>query len=251
MRRPFRFASTIALLGLALAAGRAEAQWPPDSLVNLEVLPRDISVRQLVQTMAGFTRALGVRCTYCHMGEEGKPLATYDFASDEKATKLKARAMLRMVDAVNTRYLAALDDRATPPVQVACATCHRGVHLPRSLQEVLTMAYAGGGLDSLRATYDSLRQRYYGRAAYDFGEVPLADVAGDLRAAGHADDAVQLHLLNTTENPTSVFAWNELGGAYAVRGDTTKAISAFDKVLQLDPTNGNARAMVTRLRGKK
>ena len=33
--------------------------------------------------MPGFTRALGVRCSYCHVGEEGESLSTYDFASDD------------------------------------------------------------------------------------------------------------------------------------------------------------------------
>src|SRR6185437_12934948 len=47
------------------------------------------------------TVSLGVRCTYCHVGEEGKPLSTFDFASDAKDHKLTARKMLAMMHRIN------------------------------------------------------------------------------------------------------------------------------------------------------
>src|SRR5437660_10875876 len=89
----------------ALAAQTAHAQFPPQKLQNLKVFPKDIAVRALVDTMASFTRALGVRCTYCHVGNEGEPLSSYDFPSDQKPEKNKAREMLRMVGAINGEYL--------------------------------------------------------------------------------------------------------------------------------------------------
>ncbi len=49
--------------------------------------------------MKGFTRALGVRCSHCHVG--GNPLSTYDFASDENPNKGRAREMLRMLNSIN------------------------------------------------------------------------------------------------------------------------------------------------------
>src|SRR5689334_7637653 len=100
-------------------------QWPPQRLQNVKVLPQDISIRALVDTMAGFTRALGVRCTYCHVGSENVTLDKYDFVSDSLAPKRKAREMLRMVSAINTDHLAKLPDRRTPAIVVTCATCHR------------------------------------------------------------------------------------------------------------------------------
>src|SRR5262245_19404795 len=60
------------VLGVAIAAA-AGAQ-STEKFKNLQVLPKDISEEQLNSTMNGFTRALGVRCAYCHVGEEGKPL---------------------------------------------------------------------------------------------------------------------------------------------------------------------------------
>ncbi len=78
--------------------------------------------------MKFFTRSLGVRCTHCHVGEEGKPLSTYDFASDKKANKAIARDMMRMVRRINTRELPAIG--GLMDAQVTCYTCHRGSKEP-------------------------------------------------------------------------------------------------------------------------
>lgn len=188
-----------------LLAAPAAAQWPPEKFENLQVLSDSIPLRDLVDLMAGFTRALGVRCTYCHVGEEGRPLGTYDFPSDDKPTKRKAREMLEMVTAINARYLPRLEEREDPPVAVQCVTCHGGITTPRTLQDVLLLADRAGGLDSLLATYRALREQYHGRAAYDFGEVPLADVAGTLRGDGRLADAVRLYGLNVEQNPAARF----------------------------------------------
>jgi ferredoxin len=85
--------------------------------------------------MRGFTRALGVRCTHCHVGIEAQPLETMDFVADTKATKQTARQMIRMLQAINGEHLARLDERSDPPVGVTCATCHRGIRRPRPLQD--------------------------------------------------------------------------------------------------------------------
>jgi tetratricopeptide (TPR) repeat protein len=193
-------------VGLALARPTiAFAQWPPDSITNLQVLPEDIAFRRLVDIMSGFTRALGVRCSFCHVGEEGTPLSRYDFASDDKPTKRKAREMLRMVRAINTQFLAGLEDRLAPPIDVRCVTCHGGVRQPRLLEDIVVLAYRQGGLDTALARYRQLRDEYYGRAAYDFGAVPLTEAAGRIQEVS-LSDAVAVLALNVEMNPSSVFA---------------------------------------------
>ena len=64
---------------------------PQPAPKNLQVLPKDTTRQQINPIMRGFTRALGVRCPYCHVGEEGADMSTFDFASDEKPTKKTAR----------------------------------------------------------------------------------------------------------------------------------------------------------------
>jgi len=243
-----RVASTIlASLGLLAVSAPAHAQWPVTRLKNVKVLPSDITVDSLVGTMRTFTRALGVRCSYCHLGKEGEPLSAYDFASDERPEKEKARAMLRMVGDINGTYLARLTARRDPAIVVQCATCHHGVAQPRPLQQVLIAAYAGGGVDSLDHTYRALRQRYYGSAAYDFGEVPLAEVAAELALRNKLPDAVRVHLLNTEMSPTSTFAHWMAGAAMLSAGDTTGAIASLRKAVALNPNNQGALGLLRKL----
>jgi photosynthetic reaction center cytochrome c subunit len=83
---------------------------------------------QLLGTMKFFSQSLGVRCTFCHVGEEGKPLSTFDFAADTKAKKQTARAMLAMVTALNAKTLP--DATGLPDAKVTCFTCHRGSTKP-------------------------------------------------------------------------------------------------------------------------
>lgn len=123
----------IALVGPQLPQAAATAQpprWQPPDPTNLQVLPRDISKPELIRTMRAFTRALGVRCEFCHLGE-GNDLSRFDFASDEKRQKRNARLMLRMVSDLNGTYLAAVPEpRPAGTPAVTCYTCHRGETKP-------------------------------------------------------------------------------------------------------------------------
>ena len=71
----------------------AAAQQPPArgglpaKYTNLQVFPKDTGPDVLIQAMKNFTRSLGVRCPFCHVGEEGQPLTTFDFAADTKPKK--------------------------------------------------------------------------------------------------------------------------------------------------------------------
>ena len=235
---------------VVLAAHSAHAQFPPQKLQNLKVFSKDIPVRALIDTMAGFTRALGVRCTYCHVGNEGEPLSTFDFAADKKPEKEKARDMLRMVGAINTEYLTKLPDRRTPTITVACMTCHRGVAEPRPIQQIVLNAYDAAGADSAESVYRVLRTRYYGRASYDFGEVPLADVGAALRARGKTADALRFYLLNTELTPTSAFAFRQAAEAQLAAGDTASAIRSYQRALAINPNDRQAKGILDKLGAK-
>ena len=127
-------ASRVALLiaGVAFSVSVAVAQTgapPPQPTFanppfkNLKVFPQDIQRAQLLSNMKFFSQSLGVRCTFCHVGEEGKPLSTFDFASDAKAKKLTARAMLQMARKLNK-------DEFQGEMKITCFTCHRGSTKP-------------------------------------------------------------------------------------------------------------------------
>lgn len=246
-----RLSLLLVALAVAFVSTPASAQFPPKELKNLKVFPKDIPVRALLDTMGSFTRALGVRCTYCHVGEEGQPLSSFDFPSDKKPEKEKARTMLRMVGAINGEYLAKLEARRTPTIVVACATCHRGVAEPRPIQQVVLNAYDAAGADSAEALYRALRTRYYGRAAYDFGEVPLADVGSALLARGKTADALRFYILNTQMLPTSAFAFRSAAQGQLAAGDTAAAIRSLQQALSINPNDGQTKRFLDRLSQKQ
>jgi Flp pilus assembly protein TadD len=140
--------------------------------------------------------------------------------------------------------------RRTPPITVTCATCHHGIAQPRPLQQVLLGAYDAGGTDSLVSAYRALRTRYYGAAAYDFGEVPLADVASTIGARGKPADAVRIHVLNTEVSPTSGFALRQTSAAQLALGDTAAAVASLERALTLNPNDTQSRRSLDSLRKK-
>src|SRR6266550_4516417 len=101
--KPFVLAVAGALVLSATISAQAPGHWPPDSLINTKVIPHTTPVMEVVGLMRNITGALGVRCHFCHVGEEGMPLERFDFAKDEKRTKLVARQMMLMVQEINRR----------------------------------------------------------------------------------------------------------------------------------------------------
>lgn len=231
-------------LGVVVYASAITAQppgkWPPDSLINVHVFPRTTPVVQLIGTMRNFTGWLGVRCQFCHVGEEGMPLERFDFASDDKRTKRVARQMMQMVEEVNRR-LDTIPGRASGGSQVTCATCHRGVSRPVPLNTLLVDAAKAAGADSAIRAYRALRERYFGRDAYDFGEFSLNSAAFRLGQDGRYDDAYALLRLNEELFPRSSAMYVFRGNIDLRRGDTTAAAEAFREALRRDSTNAEAR----------
>lgn len=243
-------AFALPFLALTVSSAGAQKPFPPEKTENLQVFPKDIPVRALVDTMRSFTAALGVRCTYCHVGNEGEPLDTYNFVSDDKDAKKKARVMLQMVAAINNDHLAKLVDREKPAINVSCMTCHRGVIEPRPLSQVILNAYDAAGADSAEKVYRALRTRYLGRAAYDFSEVSLADVGAALRAKNKTPDALRFYLLNTEVNATSAGAFQQLAAAQLAAGDTAAAVVSLEKAAALSPKDQRIRQMLDRFKKK-
>jgi hypothetical protein len=104
---------------------RTAKEWPEDTssqpaetqFRNIQIL-KGIPASQLPVTMAGFTRALGVTCTHCHVSGQ--------FEVDTQPGKLAARKMLTMTNQMNAENFSA----AAP---VTCWTCHCGALIPESV----------------------------------------------------------------------------------------------------------------------
>lgn len=239
MRRPI--AGVLLIITAATAAvAQGPRKFPPDSLVNTKVIPPSTPVMQLIGTMRNFTFDLGVRCQYCHVGEEGQPLSQFDFASDTKRTKLVARQMMLLVQEANRRVDTLPGHQADDP-QVTCATCHRGVSKPMPLSAVIAQAATTAGADSAERAYRALRQRYYGSGAYDFGEGQLNTAAFRLGRANKFDDALALLALNEQFYPASSGMYVFRGNILLMKGDTTNAAQAFREAVRRDSTNEEAK----------
>ena len=224
-----------AVLLLAAAPLHAQGRFPPDSLVNLKYFPKTIAVRDLLDSMRFFTFALGVRCNYCHVAREGMPLDSFNFRSDDKRTKRTARVMLDMVHHINMEHLMEVPERPVPNVEVTCFTCHRGVARPVALWTLIAATARDNGLDSAVMAYRGLRDRYYGRAAYDFGETSLTAAAEELRGQGRYDDAIGLLRLNLEFFPNSAQVLYGLGETYLAKADTANAVANYRQALQKEP----------------
>ena len=232
-------AAVIALAFPCVAVAQP-GRFPPDSLVNTKVFPHSTPVNQVIGAMRNFTGDLGVRCQFCHLGQEGQPLDKFDFVSDEKRTKLVARQMMLMVQEINRR-VDTLPRGSGPALQVTCETCHRGVSRPAPLFTVLADIGIASGADSAVRAYKALRNRYYGRAAYDFGESSLNTAAFRLGRANKFDEAFALLKLNEEQFPTSSGLSVFRGNISLMRGDTSAAEAAFREAVRRDSTNGEAK----------
>jgi tetratricopeptide (TPR) repeat protein len=228
------------------ASSSAQDQWKwPDKPQNLQVLNKDWPGSRLSPVMRGFTRALGVRCSYCHVGEEGKDLTTYDFVSDANPNKNRAREMLRMLGDVND-HLKKLEPSGDKRVNMWCHTCHRGRPRPMTLEEELGEKYRANGIDAALNHYQELRKNYYDRGAYDFSERSLNSFGYELLEKDNPS-AIRVFNLNTQLFAKSPNVWDSLAEAYLKAGNVKLAKRHYETSLKLNPKNDSARENLKKL----
>ena len=228
-----------AMLAILLFSLTSSWSQIPDQFTTLQVLAKDIGKPELLNVMKNFTSALGVRCQYCHIGEEGKPLTTFDFVADAKATKQTARVMLQMVQAINNEHLVKIAGKSMP---VTCNTCHHGENRPpRPLDDILFETTTTAGLPEAIKKYRELREKYYGDMVYGFRDGTLNRLANRLRAAKRSDDALAMLKLNAEFNPNAAMAYFFMAEIYLEKGEKAAAIEHYQKTLALAPDNSFAK----------
>jgi tetratricopeptide (TPR) repeat protein len=201
----------------------AFAQTPPQNIMPL--------MQEIVQ-------ALGVQCEYCHSAPRG--------SGQPEPRKDIARQMIAMTREINTRVQTATGKPAGA-TEVKCATCHRGVPIPKQLSEIISQTLREKGAAAAAEQYRDLHKSFYGRAAYDFGEDTLIAIAQPL-AAGKPDDAIALLKLNLEFYPQSGKTYGAIGYAYTRKYDDATAITYLEKAVELDPTNGVIRGQLEQLK---
>src|SRR5262245_11798973 len=202
--------SAIGIVVLLTATGTARSQAPAPAQgrgapapapTNLQILPKDMPREQLIPMMQAISQSLGVQCSYCHVfeGRGGRN----DMASDEKPTKKTARQMMLLAREINEKLPTAVGKPADATARVGCATCHRGVPIPKQLTQVLSETVNAKGLDAAVAQYRELRTTYFGTMAYDFTENGLINMAQAATTADKADNALAWLNLNLEFYPKS------------------------------------------------
>ena len=245
-------------LGLAIVfvfsvTGPALAQPPqtPWKGENLQFFPKDISRERLTQRMREFSLSLNVRCQYCHVGGNGVSFEGVNFASDDKPAKVKARAMLRMVDQLNETVLPQLPDRAVPRVKVDCVTCHHGLALPKSLQTTLLEIIDKDGVAAAAARYRALREEGLTQGRYNFGEWEMNELARRLSEAGKSEAAIAMLQLNGEFNPKSGDIDFFIGELRRERGERDLAAQSYRAALAKAPQHQGASRRLSELEKKQ
>ena len=127
--------AALVVFGAAGTSAVAPVKDVPGGYVNLKVLPRNISSRELQGIMTDdFEDGLGVSCGFCHAPNKGG--RGLDFASDTKPEKEIARAMMRMTLRVNKRFFKVRHPLlGSSALTVTCITCHKGQAFPEGGEE--------------------------------------------------------------------------------------------------------------------
>lgn len=221
----------------------------PEKFSNLQVFPKDIPKKDLVNTMRGFSFELGVRCEYCHEQSADKKI---NFAADTKPEKASARAMLRMVHDINQQYIAKLGTEKT--TEVRCVTCHRGLPHPVPIDQVLMATIKKQDVNAAIAKYKDLREHYYGGAQYDFGPVPLNRLTEALLEQERGKDAAAIMEMNVAQNPPAGInaGWTNhlLAMSHQAAGDTEKAKADLQKIVAANPNDDWAKKELEKLEKK-
>jgi tetratricopeptide (TPR) repeat protein len=244
--RRVRDASVAVFLLSCVGSDLSAQQWSwPEQAENLTELPADFPPERLRAVMLGFTDALGVGCAHCHSGEEGQPLSTYDFVSDANPNKNRARAMYRLLGAVNDHL-----DEIEPSgeeVNMWCHTCHQGKPRPQTLAEAIGERARNEGGAAAVAHFRELRTAYYGGPGYDFRPASVGQVAFGLAEAGEADAGLELAQLNVAHHPDAWEAHAGLGDVLGQVGDSRGARAAYERALELSPDNPRITARIRSL----
>ena len=232
---------------LTITAAAPAAAQIPTTFTNLQVLPKDITRAELIATMRNIAGSLGVRCAHCHVGPDD--LTGMNFATDEKRSKVAARAMLQMVRNINTEFVGRLPAAESTPQQVTCITCHRrSIKPPRPLPELLLNTMNAIGVPGAFALFGSLGGVVLAAGLYDFREPTLGIVATMLREQKRLAEAMEFLQLNAEFFPNSVNTQLLLGDLAVQKGDPGAAAGFYKRALELDPNNAAARKALESLK---
>ena len=124
----------------------------------------------------------------------------------------------------------------------------RSVQKRGDFEEFLLAAKVGGP-DAALAKYDEKKSS--GDAKQRPPEFVLNALGYETLRSGRIEDAIRLFERNVREYPESSNVYDSLAEAYAAAGKRDLAIENYEKSVQLDPKNENAKERLKKLKGEK
>ena len=119
----------------------------------------------------------------------------------------------------------------------------------RSIADAMMNEIDRSGLASAIELYHQLKET--SRDEYSFAESELNRLGYRLLQAERIDDAIQIFKLNVAAYPEAFNVYDSLGKAYMVKGDKELAIANYEKSIELNRGNRNARKKLVELRQRE
>ncbi len=131
-----------------------------------------------------------------------------------------------------------------PPLQDESASAAAVRH---DLVEYLSRGLDTGGFAEARAAFEVARRALDPEACY-VHRVDINALGYSMLTADRFDDAIGVFELYVELMPRDSNAYDSLGEAFMMRGDTDLAIANYERSLELNPDNENAVQMLDKLR---
>ncbi|GAB4286421.1 MAG: hypothetical protein Kow0098_01600 [Ignavibacteriaceae bacterium] len=115
-----------------------------------------------------------------------------------------------------------------------------------SLADTLLMTLFENGLDDAVARYKYIKSNQSDQ--YNTRENQLNMLGYQLLKAGMNSQAIEFFKLNAEAFPESANVYDSLAEAYMIAGKNEEALLYYQKSLELDPSNENAKQMIEKLK---
>ena len=125
-----------------------------------------------------------------------------------------------------------------------------GVHKPlKSLEDTLLYTVVFSNVKDAIKLYKELKKKHPND--YNFRESELNTLGYELLKSNRIKDAIAIFKLNIKEYPDSFNVYDSMGEAYMDDGQNDLAIENYEKSLELNPKNDNAKQMIKKINDKK
>jgi CubicO group peptidase (beta-lactamase class C family) len=118
----------------------------------------------------------------------------------------------------------------------------------RSIAQMLAPIARASAADESIARFHLMRSR---ADEFELVEAEMNALGYELLSTGKGAAAITVFRLNVESFPQSANAYDSLGEAFMITGDKTRAVENYEKVLQIDPGNENAKAMLRKLQNER